>query len=718
MSLKRSENTLHASKKRKKRHRQKRIITVMLSVGVVVAAVFLIVCMLAGVTSSKKPEDLLVEYMNHIEKKEYEEMYDMIAHETQMPGKDEFMERNSKIYEGIEAKNISIRDIEVGEKKNKIVKVSYTMSFDTIAGEVAFDNVAEFLDTAGDGYKILWQENLIYPGLQAGYKVRVKTSEAERGRILDRNGTLLAGKGVASSVGIVPGKLEDKEEAIPKIADLLGMEISSIEKALEANWVKDDSFVPIATITKIDELDEMSLENQSGVGKEQFDKEKERQRQLLEIPGVMLTDTELRTYSLGEAAAHLIGYVQNVTAEDLEEHAGEGYRSNSVIGRSGMEALFEKELKGQDGQEIQIVNEEGAVKDIMASLPKQDGQDIRLTIDASLQKSLYEQFKEDEGCSVAMNPVTGEVLALVSTPSYDNNDFILGISTADWDALNQAESQPLYNRFRQAWCPGSTFKPIVGAIALENGSVDPDEDFGSEGLSWQKDESWGSYEVTTLKEYTPVIMKNALKYSDNIYFAKTALAMGTEKFEESLDKLGFHEKLPFQIVMTESQYSNEGHISSEIQLADSGYGQGQVLVNPLHMASIYTAFVNEGNMIKPYLEYSEETTPEVWIANAFSAETVDEIRGGLLAVVNESGGTAYSAHRDSISMAGKTGTAELKVDREDTESQEIGWFAVFTADKEAEKPILLISMVENVKGNGGSGYVVDKDMEVLDAYFQ
>lgn len=137
----------------------------------------------------------------------------------------------------------------------------------------------------------------------------------------------------------------------------------------------------------------------------------------------------------------------------------------------------------------------------------ENGKDIKLTIDSDLQKELYEQFKDDKSCSVAINQYTGEVLALVSTPSYDNNDFIRGMSSEKWNALNEDENKPMYNRFRQVWCPGSTFKPIIAAIGLTTGAIDPNEDYGNEGLSWQKDSSWGSYHVTTLHAYEPVILK-------------------------------------------------------------------------------------------------------------------------------------------------------------------------------------------------------------------
>ena len=132
----------------------------------------------------------------------------------------------------------------------------------------------------------------------------------------------------------------------------------------------------------------------------------------------------------------------------------------------------------------------------------------------------------------------------------------------------------------------------------------------------------------------------------------------------------------------------------------------------------YEAILSEGNMIKPYLKYKEEASGETWIENAFSKENVEEIMQGVEGVVNDPEGTGYAAHRDDILLAGKTGTAELKATKEDTSGKEIGWFSVFTADKSVDKPILLISMVENVKGIGGSGYVVKKDATILDEYFE
>ena len=700
-------------KKGKSRHKRKKSRLLWIAIAVIgMAAITVAVCV-AGMFKKedvwKTPEELLVEYMNHIPAQEYEQMYAMLHIEASgNVSQEDFIKRNSAIYEGIEIQNMAVEIIAYDEEQ---LTVTYQTSFDTVAGEISFEKSAFFLE-GEDGYKLVWDNSLIFPNLASTDKVRVSTTQANRGEILDRNGRVLAGKGTASSVGIVPGKLENREEAIAKIAELLETTPEVIEKKLSAQWVKDDSFVPIKMIPRVEEIELLKVEPDEDVLKE-----KERHESLLAISGVMISDVEVREYPLGEAAAHLVGYVQSVTAEDLEEHAGEGYTANSVIGRSGMEGLFEKELKGQNGCRIYIVNSEGKEKEELACILVQHGQDIKLTIDASLQIALYEQFQEDKSCSVAMNPYTGEVLALVSTPSYDNNDFIMGLSSEQWTALNDDEDKPMYNRFRQVWCPGSTFKPVTAAVGLESGAIDPNEDYGNVGLSWQKDASWGSYYVTTLHAYEPVILENALIYSDNIYFAKAALKIGYEEMESSLTQLGFNAELPFEIKMAKSQYSNSESIETEIQLADSGYGQGQVLVNPLHLACIYSAFCNEGNIIKPYLVYQNEVSAEYWISGAFSSETASRVLEGTKKVVNDSHGTGYAAHRDDIVLAGKTGTAEIKASKDDTSGTELGWFAVFTAEETVERPILIISMVEDVKGRGGSGYVVKKDSLVLEEWF-
>ena len=699
--------------RRSRRNDGKPLFRLMLILGIVAAGLSAVFAFMIFFKLPKyaKPEELLVQYMNNIEQKKYEDMYGVLSKESATKiSKEDYIARNSKIYEGIEAHNIKVNVKDTVNNKDNTITVSYSTSFDTVAGKISFDNKALFLKQ-DKGYGLMWSDNLIFPDLGENDKVKVSRDKAQRGQILDRNGQLLAGKGAASSVGIVPEKLSDKSDSLNKIAELLGIERETIDKKLSAGWVKGNSFVPIKTIPKVSES---SLIN----GETNVETQDETEDKLLSIPGVMISDVDRREYPLKEAAAHLVGYVQSVTAEDLEKHAGEGYSSDSVIGKSGMEGLYEKDLKGQDGIKISIANEFGNEKKVLASIAKEDGKDIKLTIDSSLQLDLYEQFKDDKSSSVAMNPYTGEVLALVSTPSYDNNDFIMGMSEEKWNSLNEDENKPLYNRFRQKWAPGSSFKSIIAEIGLSTGAINPNEDYGDEGLSWQKDKSWGNYYVTTLHEYSPVNLENALIYSDNIYFAKAALKIGAEDLKKSLDKLGFNEQLPFEITMEKSQYSNTDKIETEIQLADSGYGQGQMLINPLHLASLYTSFNNEGNVIKPYLLYKQDAKADIWIPNAFSSDVTNEVMNGLKKVVNDPHGTGYGAYRDDISLFGKTGTAEIKTSQDDKNGTELGWFAVSTSDKNAQKPILIVSMVEDVKDRGGSAYVVNKDKIVLDKYLR
>ena len=443
------------------------------------------------------------------------------------------------------------------------------------------------------------------------------------------------------------------------------------------------------------------------------DSNTELKEQLLTISGVMINEENGRVYSLGEEAAHLIGYVQPINAEELEKNEGKGYTTNSLIGKAGLELAYEDTLKGIDGTDIYIVDENENRIASLAKQDKKDGKDVKLTIDSSLQKQVYAQMKDDKGFFVIMEPQTGELLALVSTPTYDSNDFVVGLTTDKWNELNNDEARPLFNRFTQKYCPGSTFKPVTGAIGLTTGKIDQNEDLGYTGTSWQKDSSWGNYNVTTLTGYSgPKNLLNGILHSDNIYFAQSVLKIGADTFTSSLDKLGFNQAIDFPLTLAKSQYaSNNGNkIEGETKLADSGYGQGDILVNPIHMAAIYSAFANDGNMIKPRIEYDEEKNGEILIENAFTKEAADTIENDLIQVVENPEGTANDMKISGTTIAGKTGTAELKTSSEDTKSGTLGWFDCYTIDRQNGADMLIISMVENIQDNsdGGSHYLIRK----------
>lgn len=427
---------------------------------------------------------------------------------------------------------------------------------------------------------------------------------------------------------------------------------------------------------------------------------------ILDRNGNILAETKTnREYPYKDITAHITGYVQGITAEELESKAEKGYNAHSIIGKTGLEQVYEERLKGKDGLKIYIEDNNGNIVKTIAETKWNDGEDIKLTIDINLQTKLYEKIKNDKGFFVVMNPQTGEILALVSTPSYDPNKFVTGMTNDEWNSISTNEAKPLFTRFISTWCPGSTFKPITGAIGLTTGNLIEDDEFNYSGLAWQKDSSWGDHKITTLTAYSgKKNLKNALIHSDNIYFAQAALKIGEKTFTEGLDKIKFNEDIDFELDTNKSTYSNSERIEREATLADSGYGQGQLLVNPIHMASIYSAFVNEGNMVKPYIEYKENREKEYLVKNAFSKEAANIIREDLIQVVESPTGTAHDLKVNGVKLAGKTGTAELKASKEE-KGKTLGWFNCFTVDEELDKSMLIVSMVEDGGSNGGSRYL-------------
>lgn len=656
--------------------------TIILVILIAILTIFLI-----NKQNEEKAKQALIDFVGLINEKNYEKMYEKTI--SMNMSKEDFIARNKNIYEGIDCADIKI-GIQNIEKQDGKYEIQYTQQMYTSAGEINFTNTAH-IERENKEYKVKWSSQMIFPQLGSTDKVRVSNLKAKRGDILDRNGNKLAQDGYIASVGIVPGKLGDnKEENISKISELTGVSTEYINKQLDASYVKEDTFVPVKKIK---------------------DTDTNLKEQLLQIPGILINKVEARVYPLGEDTGHLIGYVQAINKEELEANSGKGYNTNSIIGKSGLEKAYEDILRGFDGTEIYITDEDGNKKTTLSKQDKKDGKDVKLTIDSKLQSQIYQQMKNDKGFFVVMQPKTGEMLALVSTPTYDSNDFVVGMTQEQWDKLNNDSNKPLYNRFIQKYCPGSTFKPITGAIGLTTGKITANEDFGYTGTSWQKDSGWGTYKVTTLTGYQgPKNLANALLYSDNIYFAQSALKIGADTFTQNLDKLGFNEQIEFPLNLAKSQYANQNgsKIDGETKLADSGYGQGSILVNPIHMASIYSSFANDGNMIKPYIEYDEQKANtqqgEILKQEVMTKEIAQTIKNDLIQVVENKNGTANDMKIEGVTIAGKTGTAELKTSSEDTQSGTLGWFNCFSDD------MLIVSMVENIQDNrdGGSHYLIKK----------
>ena len=646
-----------------------------------IACILLMTTIFFVFNHGKSNEQVVIEYFEFLKKKDYKQMYQMLDQKTiYTPIQKYFVEKHKEIYDVINAHNIQVKILD--EKDNT---VQYQISMDTIAGKVKYKNKVGVKDE-----KIKFNKQLIFDEFSDKNKVKVITTQPYRGYILDRNGKYLAKQGNAYSVGLVRGKLNGEND-YAQIAKYLETNVENIQKKMSASWIKDDSFVPIKNVSE-------QIKNQL------------IQQGILNIKGVKINTISTRVYPYDKITSHIIGYVQNVNSEDLKKHKNEGYTSSSVIGRSGIEATYEKHLRGEVGGKIVIVDENNNIIKTVAQKEAKDGKNIRLTIDIDLQQSLYNEYQNDKSASVALNPQTGEVLALVSTPSYSNNDFVLGLSTDKWNALNNDSNQPMMSRYKQTYTPGSTMKPITAAIGLETKTIDPDKDLGAKD-KWQKDSSWGSYYVTTLHAPSPNNLKNAITYSDNVYFARSALNIGKDNLFKYYKNLKIGEKIPFELSLNRSQYINKNQKANDQLIGDSGYGQGQILMNPLQLASIYSAFVNNGSIYRPHLVKQGE---QMWIQRVFSDKTVKTIKEDLINVIADEKGTGHAIYHDSIALAGKTGTAEIKQSQSDTTGTELGWFTVMTTD--SKQPLLITTMVEDVKNRGGSGYVVEHTKTPLDLY--
>lgn len=579
---------------------------------------------------------------------------------------DEVSAKYEAIFTGIGAESFKASGIEVtpNDKDSDQFTFQYNGSLTTSLGELTELSYSGTITVADNEAKIDWSPQLIFPGMEGQDKVSISVDNATRGEILDRNNEPLAENGTLYQLGVVPGQLgtgDEKNANIKAIAERFDLTEEAIEQALGQSWVQDELFVPLKIIEPTDEMP----------------------------TGTSLKETTGRTYPLGEAAAQLIGYLGNVTAEDIEKD--ETLASNGQIGRSGLEAAFDKELRGENGGKIAITDEDGAEKSVLLEKERADGKDIQLTIDAQAQKTAFDSLQNQAGATVVTEPKTGDLLVLASSPSYDPNKMTQGISQEDYDAYEQNEDLPFISRFATAYAPGSTFKAITGAIGLENGTIDPTQSIAIDGLKWQKDSSWGDYFVTRVTDVASVNLKDALVYSDNIYMAQQTLSMGEDAFRDGLSKLIFGETLDLPIAMNPAQISNEDSFNSDILLADTGYGQGELLMNPIQQAAIYSVFANQGKLVYPRLvKEAEQKDKEV-----FKAETIDQINQDLTAVVSDPNGTAHSLAALNIPLAAKTGTAEIK-EKQDEKGQENSFLFAFDSQ---DQGFLMVSMLEDRQEN-------------------
>ncbi len=462
-------------------------------------------------------------------------------------------------------------------------------------------------------------------------------------------------------------------------------------------------------------------------------------------------ETETKTQESGDTKKEDIGAI-TFTEEDLD-----AYEKDSWMGYVGLEQQYERILRGEKGGYAYIQGLDGSNRQTLYNNPAKDGQDLHLTLDIKMQQRVEEVVKTvvyDENMSgtvIVMNPKTGAIQAMYSFPDYDVEAFSRGtVGTEVFEELSKDPKTPMLNRAIQGlYAPGSTFKPFTGAGSLESGIVTTETTFPDtekivnqkyKTMSGYKDVWYvqrGEYAYTGIEEitrtgstrrHTPMNMESSIIDSDNIYFAWCALRLGWDRFKEYLKFIGMGEKVPFDLPTQQSQVKNEGSTETYSLLAMSGYGQGELLVTPLQMASYIAAFHNGGKAPVPYVvesiwqaegqDYTEtyhHKSGDVWktICSESNANKIEQMMIGVCALPEDHGGTArYLGIRRTYVIAGKTGTAEVGKEKE----KELAWFIGFRqakkdgTDLKADEERLVLVMLELDMNNLPDEYSMMKFM--------
>ncbi|MCZ2284246.1 penicillin-binding transpeptidase domain-containing protein [Enterococcus faecium] len=639
-----------------------------------------------AVEAGEKTVEQFVQALNKGDYNKAAEMTSKKAANKSALSEKEILDKYQNIYGAADVKGLQISNLKVDKKDDSTYSFSYKAKMNTSLGELKDLSYKGTLDRNDGQTTINWQPNLVFPEMEGNDKVSLTTQEAARGNIIDRNGEPLATTGKLKQLGVVPSKLGDggeKTANIKAIASSFDLTEDAINQAISQSWVQPDYFVPLKIIDGATP----------------------------ELPaGATIQEVDGRYYPLGEAAAQLIGYVGDITAEDIDKNPE--LSSNGKIGRSGLEMAFDKDLRGTTGGKLSITDADGVEKKVLIEHEVQNGKDIKLTIDAKAQKTAFDSLGGKAGSTVATTPKTGDLLALASSPSYDPNKMTNGISQEDYKAYEENPEQPFISRFATGYAPGSTFKMITAAIGLDNGTIDPNEVLTINGLKWQKDSSWGSYKVTRVSsDVSQVDLKTALIYSDNIYAAQETLKMGEKKFRTGLDKFIFGEDLDLPISMNPAQISNEDSFNSDILLADTGYGQGELLINPIQQAAMYSVFANNGTLVYPKLIADKETKDK---KNVIGETALQTIVPDLREVVQDVNGTAHSLSALGIPLAAKTGTAEIK-EKQDVKGKENSFLFAFNPDNQG---YMMVSMLENKEDDDSATKRASELLQYLNQNYQ
>lgn len=545
-----------------------------------------------------------------------------------------------------------------------------------------------------------------YAGLADGNRIRIVPSMAPRGTFYDRNGELLVTNRPGFSVSLLPLTAPISDDVIDRLSDLLKVPTDEIKTKIAGH----SGFNPIRIKTDVTPDIVSIIEEQKS-----------------QYPGVVIEVTPIRDYILKQEGAHTFGYVSEINDTELEKMKDEGYKSGDIIGKFGLEKVYDKELRGENGGQQVEVDVSGKPVQILGRKEPVPGDDLELTIDINLQqaaeKAVDEQLTQigaHAAAAVVMNPQTGEILAMVSRPAFDPNLFAHGISSKDWNQLNNNPYHPMDNKtITGEYPPGSTFKIVTGTAALTEGVVTPDEQIFDSGHHWIIPKGNADGEALGWLNF-----RTALAHSDNVYFYEMGNRLGIDRLEKYARMFGLGAKtgidLPYEAtgLVANRRYKEKNFDDGEWYLSetfDAAIGQGFNLVTPLQAAMVMGEIAADGKRYKPHVvnriiapdgSVVKDFQPELLSQLDVPEEDIKLVQDGLHDVTKY--GTAASSFCGfTVDIAGKTGTAE------NSQGRDHGWFVAYGP---FDNPNIVVAViVEN--GGYGSQSAVPIGRKILEAAF-
>ncbi len=538
-------------------------------------------------------------------------------------------------------------------------------------------------------------------------RTRVLALDAPRGPIYDRHGTLLVDNRPAFQISVMRQDVEDRTLLFQRLSQLLHVEVAE----LESRWQAGRGFpiyrpVPLATDVGWDTMERI-------------------QEHSVDLPGVLTEVKPVRDYLDHGSMAHLIGYLGEVTEEELAQERYARYRGGDFVGKTALEKTFENYLRGEKGKRLVEVDVQGKLLRQLQMEPPRPGNKIYLTIDRELQNALDEAFGEESGAAVALDVHTGEILAMASRPTFDPALFAAGIGSEEWHALARDGRHPLQNKvIAGQYPPGSTFKMIVALAAMREGIAGPDRTITCRGDF----EVGGSrYRCWKKRGHGPTNLKKALRESCDVWFYQVGLELGIDKLSAAAKEFGlgavvgypFPGERPGVVPSQEwkRKHYNKPWYAGETVIAS--IGQGFVLTTPLQLAVMTAALANEGEVLKPrVIDKVEDWQGRLLLQSGtelvrrieYSKQAWQAVREGMVAVVNEPHGTGQAARLKDVLVAGKTGTSQVVRRKSDEEEEEeldssvpyrFRPHALFVAYAPAEKPEIAIAVVVEHGQSGG-----------------